>query len=78
MKDNGHVLIKIREVVDWFSVKLFLIEQKEGKEAFNALAWQILHERHRFIPTIKYLSAFAKGKITEIYEIRSGDSESEF
>ena len=37
VEDDGHVLIELRQVVDWLSVELFLVEQEEGEEGLNGL-----------------------------------------
>lgn len=75
MEDNRHVFVEIRQIVDWFSVELFFIEEEERKEAFYVLHWRIIHEWDIFVPFLEDFTSFSVGKITQVYEVSGCDGE---
>lgn len=52
VKDNGHIFVKIRNVIHRLSIELLLVEQKQRQKRFENR--HILHHRNALSPLLQH------------------------
>ena len=76
MEYDCHVLVKIRKIVNRFSIELFLVQQEQRQERLYLR--QLFHKRNAVIPLFKYLPPIVVTLITKENKVRSSKSKYKF
>jgi hypothetical protein len=73
MEDDGHIFVKLGEMVDWFGIELLLIQQEQGKEGLNRPYFS--QESDVPVPCRKLLSPLFVWRVAEVDEVTGGQGK---